>query len=371
MRIKHLLLILVPVALLVACDKVDARYDAPDGVNREMTLFSEEFSLPLGSLAPITLRDALNRIDAIAGLIKTDTEGYLLLSGDKEIASWSVLDIYSMIEDPDQPYVFTPDPESVGLPLVPMMLTLFGFHCPDQSYVFSVKSPLAATVPMTATVGVGDYFETFQEVRVKEFELSLGTQRFGEITLPGVLESEPTSVSLEDFKLYLPENMIDTVVDFANTDFAVSYRFKSRLGLASYLDFPFDYTLQGLQLPIGRYKLHETTVNLEVESTLPVEATVESIHLVDRDENVDENVVFTGDIVIAGGSLNQPVVTPISLTVKALEGTIPDIGNIALSLRLSASSDFVGEPISAAQGIAIKSSGITLRGGITLFGNED
>ena len=371
MKMKHLLLILAAAALLVACDKVDARYDAPNGVNKEMTLFSEEFSLPLGSLAPITLRDALNRIGAIAGLIKTDKEGYLLLSGDAEIASWPALDIYSMIDEPDQPYVFEPDPESTGLPLVPMMLTMFGFHCPDQSYVFTANSPLDATVPLTATVGVGDYYETFQEVRVKEFELKQGSKRFAEISLPGVLESEPAMVSLSDVKLYLPANILETLDDPGNTSFSVSYKFKSRLGLADYLDFPFNYTLQNLQLPIGKYKFHEVTVNLEVESTLPVEATVESIHLVDSDEVADENIVFTENLVIAGGSLNQPVTTPLTLTVKAQEGTIPDIGNIALSLRFSASPDFVGEPISASQGIAIKSSGITLRGGITLFGNEN
>ena len=370
MKGKHLLMLLAAVLLIASCDKVDPRYDAPDGINREMTLFGEEFTLPLGSLAPITLRDALDRVPLVSSLIQTDDEGYLLLSGSKEIATWSVDDISALIDDDTQPYGFTPEAASTGLPTVPMLLGLFGFHFPNQTYTFTATNPLDVEVPMSAKFSVGDYFDVIREERAKGIELLPGDNEVAEIVLPGVQESEPSLVSAEDILLYVPEELPDHLFSRYETDFALSFRFRSRIALASYLDFPFSYTLQSLQLPVGRFKLHEMSVSLEVESTLPVRATVESIELLDGEGNPDPNVTFGGGLVINGGTMETPVTTPLTLTVKAVEGTIPDIGSLRLQLRFGTDASFGLEAISASQGITVKSSSITIRGGITLFSHE-
>ena len=372
MKTRAFAVLFMILLFFASCDKEDQAYSGEK--DRTMTFFGEEFTVPLGSVAPITLQDALDRIGPLEGLIKRDDEGFLLLEGSKEIASWSVLDIDYLIEEDDQPYVFEPDAESVGLPTVPMLLQLFGLKCPDQKYAFYAVNPLEEEVPMSATVRVADYFETIREETVKNYVLQPNSRKngFAEIAVPSDAETSPGIISLDQVRLFLPADMVRSLHDTDQIKFKFSYDYTSHLALGEYLDIPFSHTLSQLQLTLAMFRLHEAVAKLEVVSTLPVEATVEHISLVGENGEEDPRVSFSENITIYGGSPENPVTTPLAISVRAEEGTIPDINGLTLQLRFRPAPGFGAEPIGSSQGISVKSSSITLLGGITLpFGTNE
>ncbi len=56
---KKIPFVLFSLGLLVACKgKMD--YDISEGINREMTLFEDEITVPIGSIGPITIGSTLN-----------------------------------------------------------------------------------------------------------------------------------------------------------------------------------------------------------------------------------------------------------------------------------------------------------------------
>jgi hypothetical protein len=58
------------------------------------------------------------------------------------------------------------------------------------------------------------------------------------------------------------------------------------------------------------------------------------------------------------------------VNIKALEGTIPDITGVQVELGIKADPGFADTCLSIKQGVSVKSASATLRGGITLGGNE-
>ena len=73
---------------------------------------------------------------------------------------------------------------------------------------------------------------------------------------------------------------------------------------------------------------------------------------------------------IAGGTMDAPAVTPVTLEIKAQEGYIPDITGVEIVLTIKASDGMGNVPLSSKMALSVKSASVTLRGGITLFGNE-
>lgn len=70
-------------ALLCSCNG-NLDYDTSKGINTEMTLFQEEISVPIGSIGPLTIGSALDRLNTVPGigsmvsqLIQVGEDGYL------------------------------------------------------------------------------------------------------------------------------------------------------------------------------------------------------------------------------------------------------------------------------------------------------
>ena len=85
----------------------------------------------------------------------------------------------------------------------------------------------------------------------------------------------------------------------------------------------------------------------------------------DPDE-VDTNIKVSQEVTVAGGSLENPATSAVSLTVEALEGTVPDIPELLLSLHLKAQPGMGDVALSANQSIILKSVSAKLYGGITI-----
>lgn len=64
--------------------------------------------------------------------------------------------------------------------------------------------------------------------------------------------------------------------------------------------------------------------------------------------------------------MSRPGVTPITLEVEALEGTIPDIDGLRIALHFENVEGASMEPLSLEQGLYVKSAFATIDGGITL-----
>ncbi len=54
-------------ALLCSCNG-NLDYDTSKGINTEMTLFQEEISVPIGSIGPLTIGSALDRLNTVPGI---------------------------------------------------------------------------------------------------------------------------------------------------------------------------------------------------------------------------------------------------------------------------------------------------------------
>ena len=84
------------------------------------------------------------------------------------------------------------------------------------------------------------------------------------------------------------------------------------------------------------------------------------------DASVDENVRIVADFTIPGGTLENPAVTPLTFSIEALEGTLPDISGLRLSVNLQGQPGLKPTPLSIRQGLFVKSSSARLTGGITI-----
>jgi hypothetical protein len=165
---------------------------------------------------------------------------------------------------------------------------------------------------------------------------------------------------------------------FSRTEFIFTSRFSCHIAAGKNAEIPlalFGMSKQTFKfnLPIASYKLKEVEVSFVLENTLPLQATLADIQLMTGKETLkmDENLLVTpGTIVIKGGSTETPGITPITLNIKALEGSIPDISGLFVDLAIKSDPDFSETRLSLKQGVSVRSASATLRGGITLGANE-
>ncbi|MBQ7639771.1 MAG: hypothetical protein IJS91_02120, partial [Bacteroidales bacterium] len=66
MKERFLLSLLLIFPMIVSCSR--SEYDISEGFNKDITLFEKEISVPLGSLAPITIGSTLNSVSTIDGI---------------------------------------------------------------------------------------------------------------------------------------------------------------------------------------------------------------------------------------------------------------------------------------------------------------
>ena len=81
-------------------------------------------------------------------------------------------------------------------------------------------------------------------------------------------------------------------------------------------------------------------------------------------------ITVTSGITVAGGTPQKPSTTVIKLALEAASGTIPDIPELMLDLKLEAQPDLGTVPLSTKQGLYVKSSSARICGGITIGSNE-
>jgi hypothetical protein len=195
------------------------------------------------------------------------------------------------------------------------------------------------------------------------------------MNLPDSIQNSPSQLGIENGTLNLPGNMMEKIYSSSSADFVYSMEYTSHIAVGETLNLPLamfglDKLSFNFSLPIHAYEFREVEVKLDLENTLPFEVTLSNVQLMTGEKPaVDENLqVYPETLVIQGGSLEKPGVTPITVKLKALEGTVPDITGVKAQLGIDVGRGLAGTVLSLKEGVSVKSASATLRGGVTLGG---
>ncbi len=387
MKFHFGLLLLLP--LVLACSR--SEYDISEGVNTEMTLFENEISIPVGSVGPFTLGSVFSLLGEVEGLgeiladyLTVGPDGTVYTEDAGSIYRANIYELEKELEDPGVPQSLEVGNTSCYLGGLVGLMGYLGMRCINQKAVITVDNPLRRKIDVSCNAHYyvlgGDDAAIVPIESLDSFTIpSYATEEeLTELDIPGDLYNPIEIFELEDLRLELPDHPTSRIVDKeGNLCVSVNYRYSSGITLADEFELPLEGFSPGLiNLPIGEFKLKKCELSLELESTLPIQVEVGDIQVLlpreneDQEAVVDENIRIASGFTVQGGTLDNPALTPISLTIEALEGTLPDLPELLLSLKLKAQSGLVPTPLSTRQGIFIKSSSARLSGGITILGSK-
>jgi hypothetical protein len=369
------ILILSILALLLVCGCTHKEYDAPEGVNREMTLFGEEISIPVGSVGPITVEDLISSNPTISSLInqlmKEDSQGNMYAECEEEFFKQNAFELSYKIPDISQPYHWELEDQYASISSPASLLKMFGFKFPKQYLAVTLRNPLRASIKLNglSRAEAGNYVK---EIKFEDFLIPSGysATTIAEFTIPDNIMDMIDAVQFKTITLDLPANVPGISREGDAAQFVLKYRHTSQMAVGSTFSFSSELPLNNLNLNIGKYKLRKGTLSFNLESSLPFDITIKSVKVMNEKSEVNPNIVVTPDITLPGGTLEKPSVTPVNVTIEATEGAIPDIKSIRIAFAIKSAEGAGTTPLNSNMGISFKSASATLRGGVTIFGHE-
>ena len=377
MNHRVLLFSFLTMVLLCACTR--SEYDAPDGINKEMTLFGEEIYLPIGQVGPITVKDLLSSNKSIAPLIeslmKEEPNGTFYIESQDQVFAVNAFRELMDIPDPTQPYHWDIGSQSCSIASTAALLRMFNIGFMNQRLSLYATNPITAPLTLNTDIWVRCMDNSYKETYSKEYKMedlslrnSYSATSLFKLDLPVEVTDLVTSVEMNDLTLDLPANAKDQVRPSDDAKFSFYTTFTSNLALSEEFSLSPAFPISELNVPLAKFKLHKCSLAFDLENTLPLDVTIKSIKLRDEKGNEIKDVVFSSDVKIVGGKPDAATVTPVVLEVEALTGTIPDIREVVIDLKLEYSKTAGLVPLSSAMGLSIKSASAKLFGGITLFG---
>lgn len=377
---RKLILSLLCLSALSACE--NKAYDTEKLVT-EVSLLEGEISVPIGNIGPFTLDLALKSetIGTILGaFIETEEDGTLLGKVQENMYTINVYEIIAKTKDMSEPFTYPlPDQEFTPGTLAGLLQS-YGFHVVDQHVTLLLNNPLTAEYTIS-----GETFVSCLDTRTYETRYSqkyplenhvirrgFGSSVLLDTTIPDTVHFSPSGIGIQNISLQLPAHMDEKL---NAREFIFGTRYSNHLAAGEDAEIPLDMfglrtVTVNVKLPIRAYRFKEVEVSLDVENTLPLQVTLSNVRLFTGEKPaVDENLVVSPETtVVKGGSLDNPATTPVTLKLRALEGTIPDITSIRMDLSAQSAPGFADTRLSAKQGIRVQSASATLRGGITLGG---
>jgi len=374
--------------LTAAC--ANQAYDL-DKLDKEVTLFEDEISVPIGDVGPFTLELALKseKIGALLGsVLETESDGTIVSQRSEAFYKISAYEIVARTEDLSKPFTYpVGDQDMFPVGALAGLLTSMGFSAVDQHVSVTVNNPLAKEYTLGGTsfvycVNTKNSDTTFlKTVDLKDITVRTsysGTTKLLEADIPDTTFFPPFKVGVKDCSFNLPADLMSQIRGASTTEFLITSNYTGHICAGNNLNFDLASLIGSIsvnfKLPISAYCLKDVQVSLDLQNTLPLEVTLSGIQLLTGEEKpaVDPNLeVSPGTLVIKGGSQEKPGVTPITLRIKARSGAIPDITGLQLGLKLSSASGYATTPLSVKQGISVKSASATLRGGITISGKKN
>ena len=372
-RVLSLLICTSALLCAVACSP--EAYDISKGIDKEITLFSDEVSIPIADVGPLSPKQLLGDVDlggTLGGLFKEDEEGYLVVETEETVYSNPVLLLFMGASDLTQPLDvhiddFTGYPGAsvegpAGLGLTPAL----------QEFSLYAANPLTVEIAVSGQV-------TLQEGTSKEFvkvPVSAESQNFDLFSTALYNQNIIDVCSLDNMVLHLPAFFLEKDPLSGWSSIALGYRYKAHLALSEDLPMQIPIPVNDLDLPLGQYMVKDVLLSAEVVSEIPVTLVLENIDVMvketDEDGNVKtvvcDDVSVTPGLTIASGCSGAPVVTPLAVSIKAQEGTIPDIAGLQLNLSVKAPTGEGDKRLNMNQSISFINLRATVFGGITIQG---
>ena len=372
--------------MVTACE--NKLYDTEDGLNREMTLFEEEISVPIGNAGPFILDLALQNktVGALLGsAISTEEDGTIISKSSDQFFKLSAYEIIAKTKDVSQPFSYPVDDKSFTPSGVANLLQTFGFNAVDQHLKVFVNNPLNTPYSLGGKlhvvcqdtkryVYVYDQSFPLEEITIPRTRSDIALL---DLELPDSVLFTPSTLELKDWCFNLPAEMDKEIRSSSSSEFLFNTQFSCHVAAGKDAEIPlamFGMSKMSFkfELPLASYKFKEVEASFVLENTFPMQVTLSDIQLMTgKTPKVDENLLVSpGVLVIKGGSTEEPGTTPITLNIKALEGAIPDITGIQVELSIKSAPGYADTRLSVKQGVNVKSASATLRGGITIGGNE-
>ena len=388
LNMKKSLLFIISLGMLVAC-KGNMDYDISEGINKDITLFEDEITLPIGSIGPITIGSTLNaesKMDGIIGMltnyIKTAPDGRMILEDTGSIFKINVYELEKEAGDVSAPFKWQPGYASASIGGMASMLGMAGLKPIGQSFEVSVSNPLYENVPVTSTAYYTCYNNQYEVVYkgslepLNSFTLPYATVGKNLLTeeVPESVDGKVSSITMDDLTLELPATPTSIISDKkGNLFFDISYKYSCGIAVGDSFNLPFsDLTIKSVKLPVEKFRVADCLVHVVLENTLPFNVFVGNFRALTRNNPESEeptedfNILITTDIDIAGGSIENPAQSTVDLSIKTLQGTIPDIEGLKFDLQASSQYGLEPVPLSAKQGLYVKSAYATLKGGVTI-----
>ena len=373
-------------ALTLSCSRKE--YDISEGFNKEISVFQEEITVPVGSIGPVTIGSTLDGISQIPGLggmisqyIKEGENGDLMMESEGNIFKINVYELEKQMKDPAQAEQWNAGFQSGYIGGLAGLVGMFGLKAIHQKLSIRATNPLSADVPVTCSAV---YNYTDQEAgtistpipQLQSFTMEWTREPVEKVSL-SIPESIPEAVSginLNDLTLSIPAHPAEKISDKqGNLFFSMDYKYSAGVSVGANFNVPMsDLAIRKISLPIGQFKAKYAEVRLEVENTIPLSVNVGNVRVLEPKESDEEpdvinpDIEIDADIILAGGSIDQPATSKLTLSIEAKEGTIPDINALMLDLELNPVPSLANVPLSAKQGLFIRSAVACVRGGVTI-----
>ena len=373
-KCKAFVAIVFPAFLCVVACTQDA-YDISRGIDREVTLFTDEVSLPIADIGPLSPKQLLGDVDlgsTLGNVFKEDGEGYLVVEKEETIYTNPVLLLFMTALDPTKPMDVSVDDFTACPGASLESPAAMGFTPDLQEFSLYAMNPLTEEISVSGKVTLSTLApEAFDKVPV-----AAGSNE-GELfraTLDG--QSIMDVCSMENMAIHLPASFLEKDPLEGWSSVSLGYRYKAYLAFGT--DFPMQIPIpvNDLDLPIGQYRVKDVLLSMEVSNEIPVTLVLESVDVkvkeTDEEGNektvVCDDVTITPGLTIASGFNGSPVVSPLAVSIKAREGTIPDIAGLQLNLSVKVPTGEGDKRLNMNQSISIKNLRATVSGGITIPG---
>ena len=351
-------------------------YDISRGIDKEMTLFTDQVSFPIADVGPLSPKQLLGDADlgsTLGNLFKEDDEGYLVVEKEESIYSNPVLLLFMTVSDPTKPLdvkiadftgylgALTESPANLGLTAARQVVSLYAENPLTEELSVSGK------VTLSAQAKEGSPAKTLYSRDFDKLTVAAGSKDAELFSAELDGQSILDVCSLENMVLHLPVSFLEKDPLGGWSSIALGYRYKAYLAFGNDLPMQIPIPIKDLNLPLGQYRVKDVLLSMEVSNEIPITLVVESVEVMSNDVVCDD-VSITPGLTIASGSSGSPVVSPLAINIKAKEGTIPDISGINLNLSVKAPSGEGDKRLNMNQSISIKNIRATVSGGITIQG---
>lgn len=354
-------------------------YDT-ENLDPEMTLFENGMMVPIGSVGPFRMELAMKPLGAWMSKTLGLPEDVLSINGETGLLQFTFTsspieeNMYKLAMktgDNAEPYTWVPgglySSSAFG-----MVLSLFKIGLANQTVRISALSPFRNTTSIHGDLvlkvpyGSGEHTETIslQDVELPKYA---GEKELAFFTLPADCKDNPT-VTSSDLTITLPAHFGDQV--YEGGIFKVNSRNSANLMVNPGFEISLPLSLD-VNLPLGQFNLKEAKVEVELESTIPIQIGLSELQAKDEEGVQDENIEIISDVLIKGGKPETPASSTIILNIKTLDGTaIPDIKKMGVKIQAKAVEGCENVLLAGDQGVKVKKSHIIISGGITLFSHE-